>query len=81
MEGNEEINAINGTIALSRGRTYAYTIISSISFLTNKKTHGPFGQVRGAPFTVQWDDGSFAGFYGRAGYYIDSIGVYLKATM
>ncbi|KAI3797967.1 hypothetical protein L1987_33232 [Smallanthus sonchifolius] len=77
---DEEISAISGTVALSRGAYAGYTIISSISFVTNKKTHGPFGDVRGTPFILPWDDGSFAGFYGLCGYYIDSIGVYLKAT-
>ncbi|XP_022008904.1 mannose/glucose-specific lectin isoform X1 [Helianthus annuus] len=80
FEGDEEINGISGTIALSRGTYAGLTVVSSISFMTNKKTHGPFGDVRGTPFTVPWNAGSFAGFYGLAGYYIDSIGVYLKAT-
>ncbi|XP_023760164.1 mannose/glucose-specific lectin isoform X1 [Lactuca sativa] len=78
FERHEEIIAISGTIALSRGSDAGLTIISSISFMTNKKTHGPFGNVRGKPFTVSWNIGSFVGFYGLAGYYIDSIGVYLK---
>ncbi|XP_071722604.1 probable serine/threonine-protein kinase PBL12 [Rutidosis leptorrhynchoides] len=80
FDWDEEINAIDGTIALSRGKYAGYTVISSISFVTNKRTHGPFGQVRGTHFLVPWDDGSFAGFHGRCGYYIDSIGVYLKST-
>ncbi|KAF5768031.1 putative jacalin-like lectin domain-containing protein [Helianthus annuus] len=80
FEGDEEINGISGTVALSRGTYAGLTVVSSISFMTNKKTHGPFGDVRGTPFTVPWNAGSFAGFYGLAGYYIDSIGVYLKAT-
>ncbi|KAI3797964.1 hypothetical protein L1987_33229 [Smallanthus sonchifolius] len=79
FDWNEELSAISGTVALSRGTYYGHTIISSISFVTNKKTHGPFGDVRGMPFTVPWDDGSFAGFYGVCGYFLDSIGVYLKA--
>ncbi|KAK9069865.1 hypothetical protein SSX86_010261 [Deinandra increscens subsp. villosa] len=76
---DEEINGISGTIAKSRGPYAGYIIISSLSFVTNKKTHGPFGHARGTPFTIPWDEGSFAGFYGHCGYYIDSIGVYLKA--
>ncbi|KAI7755731.1 hypothetical protein M8C21_027773 [Ambrosia artemisiifolia] len=80
FDGDEKINGISGTIALSRGTYAGYTVVSSISFMTNKKVYGPFGNVRGTPFTVQWEEGSFAGFYGLAGYYIDSIGVYLKAT-
>ncbi|KAJ9548984.1 hypothetical protein OSB04_021527 [Centaurea solstitialis] len=74
---DEEINAISGTVGVSGG----YTIISSLSFITNKKTHGPYGRATGEPFTVPWDKGTFVGFYGRAGYYIDAIGVYLKATI
>ncbi|KAD7477742.1 hypothetical protein E3N88_00878 [Mikania micrantha] len=77
----EEIIAISGTVELSRGPYAGYTIISSLSFVTNKKTHGPFGNVRGKPFMVPWDDGSFDGFYGLCGYYLDSIGVSLKATI
>ncbi|KAL8246256.1 hypothetical protein R6Q59_007472 [Mikania micrantha] len=80
FDWNEEIIAISGTVALSRGPNAGYTIISSLSFLTNIKTHGPFGSVRGTPFMVTWDDGSFEGFYGTCGYFLDSIGVLLKAT-
>ncbi|XP_076889340.1 mannose/glucose-specific lectin-like [Bidens hawaiensis] len=80
LDSDEEINAISGTVALSRGDDIGYIIISSISFGTNKKTHGPFGTVRGDPFTVAWEDGSFAGFFGLSGGYLDSIGVYLKAA-
>ncbi|KAI3795090.1 hypothetical protein L1987_37734 [Smallanthus sonchifolius] len=79
FDWNEEINAISGTVASSRGADAGCIVISSISLMTNKKTHGPSGNVRGKPFTVAWDDGSFTGFYGLCGYYLDSIGVYLKA--
>ncbi|KAL7587347.1 hypothetical protein Lser_V15G39411 [Lactuca serriola] len=75
---NEEINSISGTIGLASN---GYTVIRSISFGTNKKTHGPYGTVRGEHFTVSFEDGSFAGFYGLAGGHIDSIGVYLKTIV
>ncbi|KAL4573073.1 hypothetical protein LXL04_019866 [Taraxacum kok-saghyz] len=80
FESDEQITGINGTTALSRGSSAGLTTVSSISFITNKKTHGPFGNVRGTHFPVAWDVGSFVGFYGLAGYYIDSIGVYLKVV-
>ncbi|KAL8246266.1 hypothetical protein R6Q59_007482 [Mikania micrantha] len=80
FDRDEEIIAISGTVALSRGDDPGNTVIASISFVTNKKRYGPFGSMRGKSFTVPWDDGSFAGFYGLCGWYIDSIGVYLKAT-
>ncbi|KAI3781592.1 hypothetical protein L2E82_11610 [Cichorium intybus] len=78
---DEEIIAISGTVGISGGTYAGYTVISSLTFITNKKTHGPYGSVTGMPFTVPWDKESFAGFYGRAGYFIDAIGVYLKATI
>ncbi|KAL8246267.1 hypothetical protein R6Q59_007489 [Mikania micrantha] len=76
FDWDEEIIGIDGTVAIYAG----YTIISSLSFVTNKNIHGPFGIARGRPFNLPWDVGSFAGFYGLCGYYLDSIGVYLKAT-
>ncbi|KAK9069867.1 hypothetical protein SSX86_010263 [Deinandra increscens subsp. villosa] len=79
LDWDEEINGISGTIAKSKGPYAGYIIISSLSFMTNKKTHGPFGHARGKPFTIPWGESSFAGFYGHCGYFIDSIGVYLKA--
>ncbi|PWA42620.1 Mannose-binding lectin [Artemisia annua] len=78
---DEEISGISGTVGVSRGKYAGYTIISSLSFITNKRTHGPFGQARGTQFAVPWNKGSFAGFYGLAGYYIDGIGVYLRASI
>ncbi|XP_071691557.1 mannose/glucose-specific lectin-like [Rutidosis leptorrhynchoides] len=68
------------TVGVSTGEYAGYTIISSLCFITNKTTHEPFGQTTGTPFAVPWKQGSFAGFYGRAGYYIDAIVVYLKAS-
>lgn len=73
---DEEIIGINGTVGTYNG----YTVISSISFLTNKSIHGPFGQATKSSFLVSWPNGSFSGFYGLAGYYIDGIGVYMKAS-
>ncbi|CAI9298693.1 unnamed protein product [Lactuca saligna] len=78
---DEEINSINGTIGISTGYCPDYRVITSISFVTNKKTHGPFGKKRGELFAVSFDGCSFAGFYGRMGAYIDSIGVYLKTLV
>ena len=80
FDHDEEIIGIDGTVGVSAGDYAGYTIISSLSFLTNKRTHGPFGKETGTPFAVPWNKGSFAGFYGLAGYYIDGIGVYLKAS-
>nr|KAJ0220782.1 hypothetical protein LSAT_V11C200054070 [Lactuca sativa] len=74
---DEEIIAISGIVGISRGFYAGYTIISSLTFITNKRTHGPYEKT----FNVPWDKGSFARFYGCAGAFIDAIDVYLKTTV
>ncbi|KAD3067670.1 hypothetical protein E3N88_35550 [Mikania micrantha] len=74
----EEIHSISGTVGPSEEDKVRVTVITSISFVTNKRLHGPFGQERGTPFTVECEYGEFVGFYGICGYYIDSIGVLLS---
>ena len=80
FDDDEEIIDVNGTVGVSKGQYAGYTIISSLSFVTNKMIHGPFGEATDAPFSVPCEKGNFGGFYGLAGYYIDSIGVYMRAN-
>lgn len=54
FKGDEEIIGINGTIGSRDG----FTIISSLSFQTNKRAHGPFGRVTKTVFSIPWDKGS-----------------------
>ena len=53
------------------------TIIKSITFHTNKKKYGPFGDEQGIPFSSASKDGIIVGFHGRQGWFIHSIGVYV----
>lgn len=78
---DEQITGILGTVGVSTGRHAGFTVISSLSFVTNKKTDGPFGKENGTRFSVSWDVGSFAGFYGPGGLYLDGLGCYLKGTI
>ncbi|KAI3748736.1 hypothetical protein L6452_12021 [Arctium lappa] len=78
---DEQITGILGTVGVSNGRHAGFTVISSLSFVTNKKTDGPFGKENGTHFSVPWDVGSFAGIYGRGGLYLDGLGCYLKGTI
>nr|GEV93508.1 mannose/glucose-specific lectin-like [Tanacetum cinerariifolium] len=48
FDGDEEISGISGTVGTRDG----YTIISSLSFKTTKRTHGPFGRQTKAMFSV-----------------------------
>ncbi|KAH7844698.1 hypothetical protein Vadar_030734 [Vaccinium darrowii] len=65
--------------------SYSDTSVSSISFITNNMTYGPFGSRGGDSDSEDSDfeyhlgeDRSFGGFHGRARHYLDAIGVYLK---
>ena len=57
-------------------------VVKSLTFVTNLTTHGPFGDADlpdGTPFVVPvHDGGSIVAFFGRAEYYIDAIGVYIR---
>ncbi|KAK3162103.1 hypothetical protein QOZ80_1BG0085430 [Eleusine coracana subsp. coracana] len=52
------------------------TVVKSITFHTTKKIHGPFGDEHGTFFSSCLTEGRIVGFHGRAGWYIDSIGVH-----
>ncbi|CAH1438627.1 unnamed protein product [Lactuca virosa] len=78
---DEEITEMQGTVGKTTGRYANYIVISSLCFKTTKKTCGPFGKETGTRFSVPWDEGTFAGLYGRAGFYLDGLGCYLKATI
>ncbi|KAI3519911.1 hypothetical protein L1887_09131 [Cichorium endivia] len=78
---NEELTGILGTVGVTTGRYANYIVISSLCFITTKNKYGPFGKETGTHFSVSWDVGSFAGFYGRAGFYLDGLGCYLKASI
>lgn len=73
FDKDEELVGIQGSI----GTKDSNTIISSLFFETNKTTHGPFGRTTDSVFSLPWVNGSLVGFYGLAGYYIDSIGFYV----
>ncbi|KAK9061187.1 hypothetical protein SSX86_018367 [Deinandra increscens subsp. villosa] len=81
FDNDEEIIGIHGTVGVTTGRHAHNTVICSLSFVTNKKTDGPFGKETGTRFSVPWDAGTFAGFFGRAGLYMDGLGCYLKGVM
>ncbi|KAK4279978.1 hypothetical protein QN277_011666 [Acacia crassicarpa] len=71
---SEYLTSISGTYGVYKG----LQVIRSLSFITNLKTHEPFGTASGAPFTIPIQGSLVIGFYGRAGYVLDSIGIIVK---
>ncbi|KAM6573440.1 hypothetical protein CsatA_017520 [Cannabis sativa] len=76
---SEYLKSISGTYGLYNR---AADVILSLSFHTNLSTYGPFGRPSGSnpgtPFTIPMEDSVLVGFHGRAGFYLDAIGIYVK---
>ncbi|KAJ9568402.1 hypothetical protein OSB04_004368 [Centaurea solstitialis] len=53
-------------------------VIRSLTLKTNQRTFGPFGVEEGTPFNFSTDGGLVVGFYGRGGWFLDSIGFYIS---
>nr|GLL43559.1 mannose/glucose-specific lectin-like [Ipomoea trifida]GMD14757.1 mannose/glucose-specific lectin-like [Ipomoea batatas]GMD80331.1 mannose/glucose-specific lectin-like [Ipomoea batatas] len=54
-----------------------YSVLRSIKFTTNVRVFGPYGPEVGRPFNFQAPNGQkIVGFIGRAGFYVDAIGIY-----
>nr|KAJ0226069.1 hypothetical protein LSAT_V11C100007970 [Lactuca sativa] len=71
---DEYLTNISGTI----GQFGGSTVVMSLCFRTNQIRYGPYGNSdKGIPFSYDGKDGMIVGFYGRAGKYIDSIGIYV----
>ncbi|KAK3134950.1 hypothetical protein QOZ80_5BG0412790 [Eleusine coracana subsp. coracana] len=52
-------------------------VIRSLAFGTNQREYGPFGIAEGTPFTFPVDGGVIAGFWGRSGWQLDAVGLYV----
>nr|TKW01665.1 hypothetical protein SEVIR_8G194800v2 [Setaria viridis] len=52
-------------------------VITSLTFVTNARSYGPFGRARGRPFHIQvQSDGCIVGFFGHSRRYLEAIGFY-----
>ncbi|EEE64302.1 hypothetical protein OsJ_19139 [Oryza sativa Japonica Group] len=54
------------------------TVVRSLTFHTNKRRYGPYGDECGTYFSTSFSDGRIVGFHGREGWYIDGIGVHVQ---
>ncbi|OQU88775.1 hypothetical protein SORBI_3002G093800 [Sorghum bicolor] len=74
---SEVVTEVSGTV----GNFYDNTVITSIKFVTNLQTYGPWGDGQDAPFTIPVQPGSgIVGFFARAGDCLDAIGVYALSS-
>lgn len=58
------------------GQAYGgQTVVTSLSFVSNNKTYGPFGNPSASSFTSR-PGKQILGFYGKSGWLLDQIGVF-----
>jgi len=67
----EHIICIKGTL----GSILGHKVITSLTFISNKAIYGPYGVVEGEEF-ISSGLGKVVGIFGRAGSYIDQLGVF-----
>ncbi|CAN6284436.1 unnamed protein product [Urochloa humidicola] len=79
LEPTEWLTEVSGTFTYIG--TQPTDAVTSLTFVTNLRRHGPFGDVDGTPFSVPVrDGGSIVALFGRGWDYIDAIGVYVRAS-
>ncbi|XP_052153743.1 salt stress-induced protein-like [Oryza glaberrima] len=81
LSDDEQLIAMEGTFG--HFRDVVEPVITSLTFRTNAgRTYGPYGggeSGSGTPFSVPAEEGRIiVGFWGRAGWLLDSIGVYVR---
>jgi hypothetical protein len=69
------LKSISGTYGSYKG----FLVITSLSFITNLTTYGPFGTATGETetFSIPIADSAVVGFHGRCGYYLDALGIFV----
>ncbi|XP_059668878.1 jacalin-related lectin 3-like [Cornus florida] len=65
-------------ISISGYHSSGSQYVNSLTFQSNIRHYGPYGVEKGTSFVTPITAGKIVGFFGRAGDYIDSIGVYVK---
>lgn len=53
------------------------TVIKSLTFHTNRRNYGPYGEEQGTFFPTKLLQGKIVGFHGRKGWCLDAIGVHM----
>ena len=67
------MNKISGSTLNYYGRV----AVGTLTFHTNKTQYGPYGHKKGSDFEIPMKDGKVIGFFGRAGDFIDKLGIHV----
>ncbi|KAI5016856.1 hypothetical protein ZWY2020_037234 [Hordeum vulgare] len=73
----ENVTKLFGTTGEFQGDT----VVTSLTFVTNVATYGPFGKTKGTPFSIPKEEGdNVVGFFGRTGSLVNALGVYVTPS-
>ncbi|CAN6325659.1 unnamed protein product [Urochloa humidicola] len=82
LSAGEHVTAVEGTVG--HFATVPGVVVTSLTFRTSAgTTYGPYGTATtaGTPFSVPAADGScIVGFWGRSGWLLDAMGVYIRPS-
>jgi len=68
---NEYLVQVKGTVGNINGSD---DVVTSLTFVTNEKSYGPYGNVQGHGFESS-PHGRVVGFFGKSGSHLDQVGV------
>lgn len=75
---SEFLTGVSGSIGLFNN----VNAITSLTFVTNLRSFGPFGKGQGTAFHIPMKSiGCIVGFFGRSDRYLNAIGVYTNHTL
>lgn len=74
LESDEYLTGMKGHVGDYDGRF----VVKSLTFVTNQRTFGPYGDEEGAPFELPAAGGRIVGFHGRSDSYLNALGTYVK---
>lgn len=75
LSDDEYLVTISGTVGVFPVYYPDQQVVTSITFVSNKRSYGPYGDGGGTGFSLPLEGGRIAGFFGRCGEYLDAIGV------
>ncbi|KAI8549681.1 hypothetical protein RHMOL_Rhmol06G0043400 [Rhododendron molle] len=73
----EEILGIEGFYGPLMEWKNGFEALTSITFYTNKRKYGPYGNEIGRHFSSMCSGGKVVGFFGRSGTHLNAIGVHM----
>ncbi|CAM0947039.1 unnamed protein product [Alopecurus aequalis] len=74
LETDEYLTAAKGYV----GNYKDMFIVRSLTFVSNRRTYGPYGKEEGEAFEFHDAGGKIVGFHGRSGNYLDALGTYVR---